>query len=100
MRNGCVVLDKYYTYGKDRHGKEKIMPAHNEGIYIMNYKEFADLCRCNKQELIDEVRDNNPNIIRKYHSDNWRKNVDKIINGPGFGGLDLDLLDDIVKRLK
>ena len=100
MKNGCVVLDKYYTYGKDRHGNDKKMPAHSEGIYIMNYQEFADLCRCNKQELIDEVRDNNPNIIRKYHSDNWRKNVDEIIEGPGFGGIDYDLLDDIAKDLE
>ena len=66
----------------------------------MNYEEFADLCRCNKQELIDEVRDNNPNIIRKYHSGNWRKNVDEILEGPGFGGIDYDLLDDIVKGLE
>ena len=100
MKNGCVVLDKYYTYGKDRRGQDKKMPAHSEGIYIMNYEEFADLCRCNKQELIDEVRDNNPNIIRKYHSGNWRKNVDEILEGPGFGGIDYDLLDDIVKGLE
>ena len=99
MKNGCVVLDKYYTYGKDRRGKEKKMPAHSEGIYIMNYEDFADLCRYNKQELIEEVRNNNPNIIRKGHSKNWRKNLDEIIEGPGYGGIDYDLLDDIVRGL-
>ena len=99
FENGCVVLDKYYTYGKDRKGKDKKIPAHSEGIYVMNYEEFANLCQCDKQELIEERRNNNPDIIRKNHSSNWRKNMDEIIDGMGYGGIDYDLLDDIVKGL-
>lgn len=99
FENGCVVLDKYYRYGKDRRGKETVYPAREEGIYVMNYREFANLCTYTKPELIEEVKFNNPDIIRKNHSVGWQSRVDKVIEGNGYGGLDLDFLDQLVKSL-
>lgn len=98
--NGCVVLDKYYNRTTDRNGKEKIKVVRNEGIYVMNYENFADLCQCDKQELIEERKNNNHNVLRKNHNENWKENMDEIIYGPGYGELDLELLDLIVDELK
>ena len=98
-QNGVVVLDKYYKYGKDRRGNEKVVPASDEAIYFMNSKEFADLCRYTKPELIEEKKFNNPDIDRKYHKGKWQQRVDSIINGKGYGELDLDFLNQLIKAL-
>ena len=97
--NGTVILDKYFKEVVDRKGKVSTLPAVGEAIYVMNYKEFGDLSLLKKMELIREkVEFNNPNIQRVYHtsSGSWKNKMDKIIDGPGYGELDLGLLDMLV----
>ena len=93
--NGCVVLDKLCRFTKDG----KVLPSKNDAIYIMNYKEFANLCKCTKPELIDKKAEANPNIDRKYHSEGWQDRIDEVIDGYGYGGLDLDFLNRLVSEL-
>lgn len=98
--NGSVVLDKLYRYGKDRRGNEVIQPAGDEAIYVMNYREFAELSKYTKSELIQEITDyDNKDVKRIYHSTNWKKKVDKVIDGEGYGGLDLDFLNQLTLSL-
>lgn len=97
--NGTVVLDKYFKEVVDRKGKTTVLPAVGEAIYVMNYREFADLSLLKKMEIIREkVENNNQNVQRIYHTQNgsWKKKLDTIIEGYGYGGLDLGLLDMLV----
>ena len=98
-QNGVVVLDRYFRETIGRKGQVVTTPATNEAIYVINYQEFADLSLLKKMELIKEkVEYNNKNIQRIYHTSNgsWKKKLDNIIAGYGYGGLDLGVLDMLV----
>lgn len=102
--NGSVVLDKLFRYQVSKRGenkgKEILVPAGDEAIYIMNYKEFADLSKYTKMELIQEIKDyDNKDVKRIYHSRNWKENTLKEINGEGYGGLDLGLLNMLTESI-
>lgn len=99
FKNGTVVLDKYYRYGKDRRGNDVMVPAGDEAIYVMNHKEFADLSKYTKPELVEEIRCFNQDVKRIYHRGEWTKRVDKEINGSGYGELDLDFLNQLTNAL-
>ena len=98
-QNGTVVLDKYFKEVVGRRGKITTLPAVGEAIYVMDYKEFAELSLLKKMEIIREIVENdNKNVQRIYHTSNgsWKKKLDAIIDGYGYGGLDLGLLDMLV----
>ena len=97
--NGCVVLDKLCRYSKNRKGEQVILPSKNDGIYIMNHKEFANFCALTKPELIEEKSKSNPDIDRKNHSEGWQRRIDEVIAGPGYGGIDLDFINRLVEEL-
>lgn len=100
--NGVVILEKLYKKIDSKNGKEVIVPAKDEAIYVMNYSEFIDLSKYTKPELMQEIVDfQNPNVKRIYHTPNgsWKDKVDKLINGSGYGDLDYELFDQIISNL-
>lgn len=101
--NGVVILEKLYKRIDTKNGREIIVPAKDEAIYVMNYSEFIDLSKYTKPELMQEIIDfQNPNVKRIYHTPNgsWKEKVNKLINGPGYGDLDYELFDEITNKLK
>ena len=100
--NGVVILEKLYKRIDTKNGREIIVPAKDEAIYVMNYSEFIDLSQYTKPELMQEITDfQNPNVKRIYHTPNgsWKEKVDKLINGSGYGDLDYELFDQIISNL-
>lgn len=98
--NGVVILDKLYTYRKDKKGTEAMVPAGDEAIYVMNYREFAELSKSTKMELIQEITEyDNKDVRRIYHSKTWKEKVDSYINGKGYGELDLSFISMLSNEL-
>ena len=101
--NGVVILEKLYKRIDTKNGREIIVPAKDEAIYVMNYSEFIDLSKYTKPELMQEIIDfQNPNVKRIYHTPNgsWKEKINKLINGSGYGNLDYELFDEITNKLK
>lgn len=71
--NGKILLDKIY---KD----EKCFIPVEESIYCMNVKNFMDLSRSSKTEIINKIVSKEVDAKRIYHSKNWKDRVIKEIN--------------------
>lgn len=100
--NGVVVFEKFFKNVLGKGKQIKLVPVTGEAIYAMNFREFADLSKYSKTELIQEMVDfNNTDVDRINHTSNgsWKNRVNKIINGSGYGGLDLDVVNDLSKDL-
>lgn len=74
--NGLVVFEKFYEdEAQTKQAKEK-------ATYVMNYKNFKDLCLLSKPEIMDYIKKtDNPNVRRVYHTDTWGARMEKIIKG-------------------
>jgi len=99
--NGVVVFEKFFKQSRKINGKNMLVPVSGEAIYVMNFQEFADLSKYSKMELIQEIRDfNNPNVKRVFHYKNkWQNELNDIINGPGYGELNLEQIDVLANEL-
>ena len=72
-KNGLVLFEKYY--------EEDYTPAQESSTYIMNYHNFADMCQLTKPEIMEYIRStSNPDVVRKYHTENWAQNIRDIID--------------------
>lgn len=69
--NGKVILDREYN---DDNPKSAV----NNAAYIIDAKDFEELSREEKPELIK-----NPKASRKYHTDTFEARIKTIINKPG-----------------
>ena len=70
--NGLVVFEKFY--------EDDGSPAKDNATYIMNRTNFLDFIQLSKPEIIDYIKStNNPDIIRKYHTENWANNLAAVI---------------------
>lgn len=104
--NGVVVFEKFFkpktVKGKNGSGSKQVIsvPVAGEAIYVMNFKNFADLSKYTKMELIEESAYSS-DIRRIYHTadGSWKTRLDLIINGSGYGSLDLEEVDQIAKEL-
>ena len=72
--NGRVVMDRYFE--KTKKGIEKI--ADEQAIYIMDIKEFYDITRNSKPDIIKEKL-----CTRKYHRGDWEGRVSSYIDQEG-----------------
>ena len=69
--NGKVALDREYNDDKPK-------TAVDNAVYIINAKDFEELSRKEKPELIKDSR-----VQRKYHNDTFEKRMSLIINAEG-----------------
>ena len=69
--NGKVILDREYN---DDNPKSAV----DNAAYIIDAKDFEELSRVEKPELIK-----NPKASRKYHTDTFETRIKAIINKPG-----------------
>lgn len=75
--DGTVLLEHIYS---DSTTKTPCLDA--GATYIMNIYNFIEFSKKTKTEIIDYISNTeNPDVIRKYHSKNWKANIFKYVNG-------------------
>ncbi len=70
--NGYVAFEKFYELDGT--------PAKPAATYIMTKDNFVEFIQKDRPEIIDYIRNtDNPDIIRKYHTENWADNLHKVL---------------------
>ncbi len=76
-KDGTVLLEHIYS---DSLTKTPCLDA--GATYIMNIYNFVEFSKKSKTEIINYISNmENPEVIRRYHSKNWKPNILKEISG-------------------
>ena len=73
--NGTVMFEQFFDE------KKETEPAYYKAIYVMDILNFINLSSLSKAEIIDYIKNNSDDTVKRiYHSKNWMKKAEKIIN--------------------
>ncbi|MGN1337695.1 MAG: hypothetical protein ACI4WW_04390 [Candidatus Coprovivens sp.] len=93
--NGLVVFEKFYE------DYLCTIPAKSNATYIMNYKNFTNFSKMDKQEIMRFIKDtDNPDIDRLYHSKNWAKRLPRVIAGVDYNEEAVMLINSLLENQK
>lgn len=90
--NGYVIFEKFY---KSKDGYELAL---GNATYIMNFANFIEMSKLSKLDIIEYIKAGNTDIIRRYHTSNWAKKIEAIINGVGYDVDTTKVIENLIKN--
>ena len=90
--NGYVIFEKFY---KSKNGYELAL---GNATYIMNFANFIEMSKLSKLDIIKYIKAGNTDIIRRYHTSNWAKKIEAIINGIGYDVDTTKVIENLIKN--
>ena len=76
--NGLVAFEIYYT--KNEPNKPKTI-AQSGATYLMNYKNFEELSKKTKTEIIERIKNSDdPDVRRIPHKEKWAEHLNEALN--------------------
>ncbi len=88
--NGVVMFEKFYQI------VGSYEPAHSNATYVMTFRNFVEMSKRTKVDIIEYIKQGGTDVRRLYHTTNWCDRVLQIVKGKTYDEKAMEKIDRLI----